>query len=330
MLKVKNKIVGKLSTKNKLNGKINNKIIYVDPITQEKEVTPTKEIQEITPDENYTGLSKVKINSIPDEYIIPDGELDVNANGDVDVTNYKWARVGVYTPPTLQDKSITITENRTQNITFDNGYDGLNSVQITTNVEATQKEVASLEDIRTTIDNDTFSIISYLMDYSNTYETYTNEPVTLYTPSADCKYYTIRCRGINTYSILWLPPIFLKYYSVALFHTVCLIVSQRTYHADGTMDSISGTGVSLGGMSIIGYYSSNYSSIEECIEAMKSPNTTYTQGTSAYKWSFDDPRQYGWSEYAFPCTNLPCFENDILLQSKKVSSDETIEIIPTA
>lgn len=227
----------------------------------------------------------------------------------------------------LQDKEVTITNNGIQNIVPDEGYDGLNSVAITTNVKSTPEEIASLEDIRTTIDNKTLSTISYLMSYPDTYEKYTTEPVTLYTPSVDCKYYTIRCRGSNAYSILWLPPVFLKYYSVAAFHTTSLNVSQREYNANGTMGSISGTGVNLTSFSIIGYYSSNYSSIEECIEAMKSPDTTYTQSTSAYKWSFDDPRQYGWSDYAFPCTNLPCFENDILLQSKKVSSEETIVVI---
>ncbi len=38
---------------------------------QEKEITPTKSIQEITPDSAYDGLSKVTIDKIPDEYIIP-------------------------------------------------------------------------------------------------------------------------------------------------------------------------------------------------------------------------------------------------------------------
>ena len=36
--------------------------------------------------------------------------------------------------PVLQSKSITITENGTQNITYEEGYDGLNSVEVTTNV----------------------------------------------------------------------------------------------------------------------------------------------------------------------------------------------------
>ena len=40
---------------------------------QEKEAIPTKEQQEIVPDKNYDGLSKVTVNPIPDEYIIPSG-----------------------------------------------------------------------------------------------------------------------------------------------------------------------------------------------------------------------------------------------------------------
>lgn len=37
--------------------------------------------------------------------------------------------------PKLQDKSVTIIENGTQNIVADDGFDGMNSVAVTTNVE---------------------------------------------------------------------------------------------------------------------------------------------------------------------------------------------------
>lgn len=36
--------------------------------------------------------------------------------------------------PSLQNKSVTITENGTQNVTADTGYDGLNNVEVITNV----------------------------------------------------------------------------------------------------------------------------------------------------------------------------------------------------
>ena len=40
----------------------------------------------------------------------------------------------IVTEPILQDKAVEITENGTQTITADNGYDGLNNVSVTTNV----------------------------------------------------------------------------------------------------------------------------------------------------------------------------------------------------
>ena len=48
---------------------------------QEKEVVPTKEQQEIIPDKNYDGLSKVIVDKIPNEYIIPSGEIEFTKNG---------------------------------------------------------------------------------------------------------------------------------------------------------------------------------------------------------------------------------------------------------
>ena len=93
---------------------------------QEKEVTPTKEIQEIVPDIQYDGLSKVTINPIPDEYIIPSGEIEFTQNGTYDVTDKASAKVNV---PEKILGTKTITKNGIYNAS-DDGVDGYSEVEV--------------------------------------------------------------------------------------------------------------------------------------------------------------------------------------------------------
>lgn len=62
MINEKDTIIGIINSKNGVVGTLNNAIKYVDPIVQEKEVAPTREIQIVEPDDGYTGLSKVTVN----------------------------------------------------------------------------------------------------------------------------------------------------------------------------------------------------------------------------------------------------------------------------
>ena len=85
----------------------------------------------ITPSQNYDGISQVEVNvSTPQ----PTGTINISQNGTYDVSSYANADVDVAGEPTLQSKSVTIAENGTQTITPDTGYDGLDEVEITTNV----------------------------------------------------------------------------------------------------------------------------------------------------------------------------------------------------
>lgn len=64
-------------------------------VLQEKAIDPTTELQEVTPDSDYDGLGKVIVNAIPEEYIVPTGDLLINKNGSHDVTAYASVTVNV-------------------------------------------------------------------------------------------------------------------------------------------------------------------------------------------------------------------------------------------
>lgn len=126
------------------------------PELQDKEATPTKETQNVTFDSGFDGLHTVTIKPIPDNYIEPTGTKEIKTEGAHDVTEY--ASVDVDVEPTLQDKQVTITENGTQNITADEGFDGLGTVEITTNaIEDLDEELntyaTELETQEVTIDD---------------------------------------------------------------------------------------------------------------------------------------------------------------------------------
>lgn len=95
---------------------------------QEKEAIPTKEQQEIVPDKNYDGLSKVIVDKIPDEYIIPTGNIEITKNGIYNVREKETANVNI---PMLKLGTKNITSNGTYKAS-DDELDGYSEVNVET------------------------------------------------------------------------------------------------------------------------------------------------------------------------------------------------------
>lgn len=93
---------------------------------QEKEVIPTKEQQKIVPDKNYDGLSKVIVDEIPDEYIIPTGNIEITKNGVYNVREKETANVNI---PELKLGTKNITSNGVYKAS-DDELDGYSEVTV--------------------------------------------------------------------------------------------------------------------------------------------------------------------------------------------------------
>ena len=84
--------------------------------TQEKTATPSILVQEITPDSGKY-LSKVTINPIPSDYLIPSGNKEITENGsNIDVSSFSTVSVNVPTGITPSG-TLDITENGTHDVT---------------------------------------------------------------------------------------------------------------------------------------------------------------------------------------------------------------------
>ena len=83
------------------------------PKTQEKEATPTTEIQEIVPDRYYTGLSKVTINAVTSD--IDDNIVAENIKEGVEILGVTGTYEQSYEANTLvfadSDRPISVDES---------------------------------------------------------------------------------------------------------------------------------------------------------------------------------------------------------------------------
>lgn len=112
-------------------------VVNVQPALQEKSATPTEAQQVVIPEEGFYGLSKVTVAKIPDNYVIPTGEVEITANGTHDVSGKASATVNVQ--PKLQEKTATANGE----VTPDAAYEGLSKVTVNVQPKLQEKSVTA-------------------------------------------------------------------------------------------------------------------------------------------------------------------------------------------
>lgn len=101
--------------------------VNVEPNLQEKSQLPNANPVEVIPDEGFDGLSKVTVEAIPAEYIIPNGTKTITVNGETDIKAF--AKVDVNVEPKLQTKTQA-PGTAAVAVKPDTGYDGLSQVTV--------------------------------------------------------------------------------------------------------------------------------------------------------------------------------------------------------
>lgn len=123
MIVAKGSLTGSINNKANLKGELNKSVEYLKPITQEKTINPTFELQEVTPDKEYTGLSKVTINPVTNE--IDEDITPENIKEGVNILGIEGTLKG------LNATEITINPtNEEQVITPEEPYNAFNKVTV--------------------------------------------------------------------------------------------------------------------------------------------------------------------------------------------------------
>ena len=243
--------------------------------------------------------------------ITPTGTINTTENGTSDVTNYASASVNVQ--PDLETKSITITENTTTTITPTQGKDGLSSVEVTTNVSGGGGSVKTLDDLTTTI----MQYMNKQKNVPNSYESLYNEPKTIYSPGFAYTKYVVFKDSFGKYKIAWFSMNNDEYRGWLL---------DDTYLKGGYLAFDTGGHYMYYGSETNRQYCGGFATLEECISALQSSETTYTPTSSNIQFNI-----YHSDKNSIILSNAFIFDKNnkenINVIVKKLSSNETIEVI---
>lgn len=221
-------------------------------------------------------------------------------------------------------KIANITTGHLDNTEYTEANDDLDDIlNGTTEIDSIKKLNDNINSIINDFDN-------YLQMKIKSYSVYTENPITLYTPDANCPIYVIHKKSNGKYRVVW-GKTFISLISNASFGFKIPIL-KTIYQANAKFSSINNA-IEISeysGSIISSYYSNEFNTPTDVINAISSPtgNITYTKWTSGntYTSALDNP-------YLITYTNTNVFDgrnsNLELLLSQKISANETIEVKST-
>lgn len=170
------------------------------------------------------------------------------------------------------------------------------------------------------VHNTITSFYEYALSLPQTYQTYTNEQVTLYTPNINFKHYIIQKRSSGKYRVAWFKYDFIIY-DDGIKHLKWVVTNTQ---GDVELASLTQSKIYPSIIAQDDYYiSSEYDTVEECIQKMLNNELTYTTASTFLGAIKDSP-------YIIPYSNVAILDkaNQILnsqfVFSKRISQNETI------
>ena len=233
-------------------------------------------------------------------------------------------KISVYTPLSDVATAVGATANK---IKKDEVICG-----ITGTYEGGSVSPKTISELNVALTNTFKSFADYCKEIVNNYGTYTTDATILHSPDNNYKYYCIQKKSNGKYRINWIPVSIIKVNNTkTILYQGAIGVTATGYNELGNISTafdlfkfieINSTVNNYYQNNNYEYFSNEYDTPEDCINAMKNGTATYTKWTQTGGLGFVEYT----SEYIVPYSNAILIDStNNILNTQRISSDEVIQ-----